>query len=216
MIIDSKKAQSEKRRERERQRKLTEVLEAAGRVFSRKGFYAASMEEIAVEAGYATGALYRYFNSKESLYIALLEQRMGERLAAVQERAAQAQGHEKALRAVVQVQVEKAAEDTSLLQIFFQEKLENASQSTAWRDVEMRHLEFLDWLAKGIRMGQKEGIFREGAPMRYVLALQGMLVSLFRAWVMGLEDPKDHAKQSEFIADLAVRAICIHPTLTHE
>jgi AcrR family transcriptional regulator len=43
------------------------ILEAAAKVFSRKGVATATMAEIAQEAGISAGAIYRYFASKEHL-----------------------------------------------------------------------------------------------------------------------------------------------------
>src|SRR5258706_6443215 len=47
------------------------LLEAATLVFSRRGFDAASVEEIAEEAGYSKGAVYSNFASKEELFLTL-------------------------------------------------------------------------------------------------------------------------------------------------
>src|SRR5437016_12354998 len=60
---------------REAQRALTRtrLLEAAKRVFARRGFHAASLEEIAREAGATTGAIYSNFAGKEELFLALFE-----------------------------------------------------------------------------------------------------------------------------------------------
>ena len=46
---------------------------AARRVFARGGFHGASVEEIASEAGYSTGALYSNFDGKEDLFLALMD-----------------------------------------------------------------------------------------------------------------------------------------------
>jgi AcrR family transcriptional regulator len=43
------------------------ILDAAARVFSQKGVAAATMAEIAQEAGISPGAIYRYFASKDDL-----------------------------------------------------------------------------------------------------------------------------------------------------
>ena len=48
------------------------MVDAATRVFAKKGFAAATMKEIAVEAGYTAPAFYNYFAGKEELYEALL------------------------------------------------------------------------------------------------------------------------------------------------
>lgn len=49
------------------------LLEAAGRVFARRGYHAASVDEVAEEAGYSTGALYSNFDGKEDLFLAVLQ-----------------------------------------------------------------------------------------------------------------------------------------------
>ena len=53
-----------------------ELLTAALRVFARRGYGQAGVEEIAAEAGYSKGALYWYFSGKEKLLMALLEERI--------------------------------------------------------------------------------------------------------------------------------------------
>jgi AcrR family transcriptional regulator len=58
-------------------REAREVLMAAGlRVFARKGYRAASVDDIAAAAGYSKGALYWHFSGKEDLLLALLEERI--------------------------------------------------------------------------------------------------------------------------------------------
>jgi len=42
-------------------------------VFARSGFHGASVEEIASEAGFSTGALYSNFDGKEDLFLVLME-----------------------------------------------------------------------------------------------------------------------------------------------
>lgn len=48
------------------------ILEAAREIFFRDGFVAANLDEVASSAGVAKGTLYRYFESKGDLYVALL------------------------------------------------------------------------------------------------------------------------------------------------
>lgn len=62
------------RREREKLAHRAEIMDAAIRVFARKGFFQATLDEIAQEAEFSKGALYLYFSSKEDiLYTALKE-----------------------------------------------------------------------------------------------------------------------------------------------
>jgi AcrR family transcriptional regulator len=53
-----------------------ELLTAALRVFARRGYGQAGVDEIAAEAGYSKGALYWHFASKEEVLLALLEERV--------------------------------------------------------------------------------------------------------------------------------------------
>jgi AcrR family transcriptional regulator len=61
-------------RDERREQTRDQLLEAAGRVFARRGFHGASVDEVAEEAGYTTGALYSNFAGKEDLFLSLLEQ----------------------------------------------------------------------------------------------------------------------------------------------
>ena len=51
------------------------LLDAALQVFSRRGYSAASVDEIAAEAGYSKGAVYSNFSNKEELFLALIDRR---------------------------------------------------------------------------------------------------------------------------------------------
>src|SRR5947209_16881972 len=53
-----------------------ELLDAALRVFARRGYRRASVDEIAAEAGYSKGALYWHFPGKHELFIALIDERI--------------------------------------------------------------------------------------------------------------------------------------------
>jgi len=59
------------RREKERQARRGEILEAAERIFRRKGFARASMDEIAAEAQFTKRTIYMYFVDKEDLLYAV-------------------------------------------------------------------------------------------------------------------------------------------------
>jgi AcrR family transcriptional regulator len=60
------------------------LLGAALRVFARDGFEASRIEDIAAEAGHSRGAFYANFNTKEDLFLALLEQQASKRIGELQ------------------------------------------------------------------------------------------------------------------------------------
>jgi len=59
--------------ERRRELTRTALVEAASEVFARRGFHAASLDEIAEAAGFTRGAIYSNFGGKEDLLIAALD-----------------------------------------------------------------------------------------------------------------------------------------------
>jgi AcrR family transcriptional regulator len=60
-----------------------QLIDAAARVFARRGFQAATIEEIAEQAGYSHGAVYSNFAGKEELFLAVFERYMSQRIAEV-------------------------------------------------------------------------------------------------------------------------------------
>ena len=63
---------------REESKKQTRelLLDAAEAVFAEEGFWGSSVEEVAEEAGFSTGAIYSNFGGKDDLFLALLDRRL--------------------------------------------------------------------------------------------------------------------------------------------
>jgi AcrR family transcriptional regulator len=59
----------DERKEQTRER----LLQAAERVFAERGYHAASVDEVAEQAGFSTGALYSNFEGKEDLFLTLFD-----------------------------------------------------------------------------------------------------------------------------------------------
>jgi AcrR family transcriptional regulator len=61
----------QERKQRERERRRQQIIVAAKRVFSEKGFSKTTIEDIAREAELSPGTLYLYFKNKDELYASL-------------------------------------------------------------------------------------------------------------------------------------------------
>lgn len=57
------------------------LIDAAAKVFARHGYHGASVEEVAAEAGFSTGAVYSNFSGKEDLFLALADRKVADRVA---------------------------------------------------------------------------------------------------------------------------------------
>src|SRR5436853_6561303 len=61
--------------------KRTRIMDAAIKVFAERGFFTATVAEIARAAGVADGTIYLYFKSKDDLLLRLFDEKMTELLA---------------------------------------------------------------------------------------------------------------------------------------
>jgi AcrR family transcriptional regulator len=71
--------------ERRRELTRTALIDAAADVFAKRGFHAASLEEIAETAGFTRGAIYKNFENKEELFFAVIERRIDAQLSRFRE-----------------------------------------------------------------------------------------------------------------------------------
>lgn len=72
----SEAAAERSRRQEKKELTRERLLDAAADVFARRGFHAATLDEIAERAGLTKGAVYSNFDSKDDLIVALLEARL--------------------------------------------------------------------------------------------------------------------------------------------
>ena len=105
--------------------KRRRILDAAVRVFARKGYFSARVSDIAKKAGVADGTIYLYFRNKEDLLVRLFDEVMSvhveearqavralpsapERLLAIAERHLAVLGENRDLAAVFQVELRQS------------------------------------------------------------------------------------------------------------
>ncbi len=79
-------------RQRRKDARPQELLDAALELFVEKGFAATRSEEVAARAGVAKGTLYRYYPSKDELFKAMVRENLSEHIVASAAQAAQHEG----------------------------------------------------------------------------------------------------------------------------
>lgn len=75
---------NEQKLEQVHQQRIDQIKKAALKVFAHRGIVGTKMSMIAAEAGISQGLSYRYFKSKEELFITLIQEAMEEANAAFQ------------------------------------------------------------------------------------------------------------------------------------
>lgn len=91
------------------------ILDSALRVFRQRGFDAATMREVAVEAGVAVGAAYYYFDSKDAIVMAFYEQAQDEMAPALDAILGKSRTLEQRLRGIIGQKIEYFAPNRALV-----------------------------------------------------------------------------------------------------
>jgi len=105
------------RRSREKAERREQLLAAASRLFAERGFRAVSIEDLASHAGVSGPALYRHFDSKESILADLLINVSERLLRQGTERVANAKSPSNALRSLITFHTDFALRDRDLIRI---------------------------------------------------------------------------------------------------
>ena len=93
------------------------LLEAAVRVFARRGFHAARVGDIAEEAGVAHGLLYHYFSSKEEVLETIFRETWADLLAAVRDVEESGEPAQEQLRQVAAILLRSWRRDPDLVRV---------------------------------------------------------------------------------------------------
>jgi TetR/AcrR family transcriptional regulator len=179
------------RREKEKLRQRQEMLAAALKLFSERGYHSVSMHEIAEEAEFAIGTLYKFFKNKEELYkILVLE--LTDRFHETLTRALQEPGDEiERLRNYVKAKGELFRANMSMIRLYFAET-RGASFNVMALDskIRQRYYQLLQALASVFERGIRRKRFKKIAdPYHLAIALESLTNTFLFLWV---EAPERH------------------------
>ncbi|HGM5578675.1 TPA: TetR family transcriptional regulator C-terminal domain-containing protein [Pseudomonas putida] len=122
-----------------RERNLEAIVEAASREFAQRGFQAARIEEIAAQAGVPKANVHYYFQTKRTLYLAVLEKVMAPLAGAFQALDPQA-SPESALRRYIRAKLDVCRHQPHAVRVMLGELLHGAHHLPRARSEEVRGL----------------------------------------------------------------------------
>jgi AcrR family transcriptional regulator len=203
--VNEFRAPPQHRRERERKQRRDDILHAAEKVFAARGFHAASIEQIASTAEYATGTVYLYFKDKEGLFVELFEDKIRELGNLIRERTADIEDPEEALRQLVMARMDYFERNRAFFTIYAREGMNRyESRQDRWTGLVQLYEEYLTFLAGIIRGGQRRGVFRKGNPRQFAIALSGMMIQLTRDLLQSQEN-RCLTDLAPFVTDLFLK-----------
>ena len=106
------------RREREKQQHRREVLRAAEAVFAERGYYDATVQEIAERAEFAVGTIYTMFDGKTAIYYELIEMRAREYMQNVHRAVEALSDPREQIRSVIATKLKFFEDNERFFQIF--------------------------------------------------------------------------------------------------
>lgn len=180
-VTDSKMKPTAARRQRERDARRRLILDSAKAVFAKRGFQNATVEEIASRAELAVGTLYRYFQSKEEMYVSLLFEAMEmfhERIEAI--RAGDTSPDEQ-LRAVWRFFYDFYHQQPEYYRVFMflhNEGLPDVISVEVLNEINLRARENFRLVGQIVQAGVEAGIYRPVDSRRVVDVLWSLLMGM--------------------------------------
>lgn len=137
-----------------------QILEAATTVFTKHGFANARMDDIVTESGLSKGALYWYFDSKDSIIVGILDQVFDWETAHLQELLENEASARKKLQIIVETLVVELEKMKPLMPIFFDFWSLSVRRKSIHQAIKRYYQNFLDLIEPIIEVGIEQGEFR--------------------------------------------------------
>jgi TetR/AcrR family fatty acid metabolism transcriptional regulator len=186
--------------------KRARILDAAIRVFARKGFFSAKVAEIAAEAGVADGTIYLYFKNKDDLLISLFEERMDALLGGMRAAIEGVEPGPAKLDACADYLVRFAREHPELMEVFTVEVRQSTKFMKEYSNPKFK--EYLEVWAGIIAEGQAQGRFRADVPPQVAArALYGAMDEICLMHVLSARGRRDLGDASRAIREIFIQGL---------
>ena len=174
------------RKEREYLVHREEILSAAEKVFAAKGFFPTTMSDIAREAEFGTGTLYKYFKSKEDLYFTLIDEKVEEINRLVRTELSQKTSAIQRIKKVLGLQFEFIEQNRDFFRIYISERsrFEWTVKDELGKGLHKKMVTYIHILTEVVKQGIKEGEFRPLDPVDLAHALVGIVNSFVFEWLI--------------------------------
>jgi len=164
------------------------ILDAAVKVFARKGYFGARVSEIAQHARVADGTIYLYFRNKEDILVSLFDEVMAEHVERGRQELAAVAGAEARLLVIARHHLRLLGGNRDLA-VVFQVELRQSTKfmerfTAGWLQ------DYLAVISDVIEEGQREGTFRPDLSRKLATkAFFGALDEMVTSWILS---PKEY------------------------
>jgi TetR/AcrR family transcriptional regulator, fatty acid metabolism regulator protein len=171
------------------------ILDAAVRVFARRGYHGSRVGDIATEAGVAHGLLYHYFSSKEEVLATVFRENFGALLERFRGVETSDEPAAEKLEGIAKILLRTWRNDPDLVTVMVREVARSPQLQSQVDEVG----EAFAIVERVIRAGQADGSFRRDLDARLASwIVYGGLEEVLTGWVLGqLPDGEDAVARAE-------------------
>jgi len=207
----TKSSASHSKEEVLREFRVRELLDAACRVVARHGFQGATVDRVAEEAKIAKGTVYLYFQNKDGLLKAAIEQGIENFTNQIRAEVAEVQAPLDKLRRFVEASLELSDVHrdffkTLLLERNFLAASPNHPEAAQMLDLYLAHIHFIEEL---IQAGVQAGVFRSHNTEAAAFALNEAIRGCFQQRALGLT-ARPAAEDADILLDIFFYGILNH------
>ncbi len=163
--------------------KYYRIIDAATKIFAKKGFFQAKVSEIAKEAKVADGTIYLYFENKDSILISLFEEQMKRVLDDMRQEISKETDAVKKIEKFALNHLKLIEQNKDVAEIIQVELRQSSKFMKEYKNE--KFAEYLNLIGDIIQEGQEKGIFRKDViPGIAKRAFFGALDEMSRFWVL--------------------------------
>jgi len=193
--------------------KHSKIINAATKVFAKKGFFNARISDIAKEAKVADGTIYLYFNNKFDILISVFEEEIGGLIEQVTKSLAIEPDPRKQLRIFATKHLTMMKKNKNLAEVIQIELRQSTKLIKDYRN--NKFSEYIDIISTIIKNGQAQNIYRADIkPGIAKRAFFGALDEISRVWSLSLDTEYTVDETINQIMDIFLSGVLIPDKMT--
>jgi TetR/AcrR family fatty acid metabolism transcriptional regulator len=186
--------------------KHSKIIEAAIKVFARKGFFSARISDIAKEAQVADGTIYLYFNNKYDILISLFEEEIGKIILEIKQLLENETDPKLMLETFAHHHLQLMEDKKDLAEVLQMELRQSNKFMKEYRNT--KFIEYVDVVSAIVRKGQEMKIFRKNVmPGVFKRAFFGALDETSRLWILSPNHSYTITVAAQQISEIFLRGI---------
>ncbi|HAM55408.1 MAG: hypothetical protein A2X51_11095 [Candidatus Rokubacteria bacterium GWC2_70_24] len=187
--------------------KPQQIIDAAVRVFARKGYYNARVSDIAKEAGIAAGTIYLYFRTKDDILVTLFREKMTEFVGTVRKAIADEPDAVAKLRRLIHLHFELLEGRPELAEVV---QVEQRQGQKFFRGASAHEISsYFALIGSVLEEGVAEGRLRPTLPVKIATkTLFGAMDQMATSWVLGKRGYQ-LADTADAVADIFLQGVAV-------